>query len=163
MASETSEDSLGKRVVVRDYPFAMSPFCCYLFGDYFGQWLKVGKALSQTVATKIFAVNWFRRDEHGKFMWPGFGDNMRVLKWIIERCEGKAGAIDTPVGKMPRYEDVELKGITGFSKKAFDDLTKVDKTLWQAEVKDHERLFGELASRMPAEMNEQRKQLEQAL
>ena len=163
MASETTAASVGKMGVVRRDPFAMLPFCGYHFGDYFGHWLKVGKALTQTVAPKIFAVNWFRRDEHGKFMWPGFGDNMRVLKWIIERCEGKAGATDTPVGKMPRYEDMELKGITGFSKKAFDDLTKVDKTLWQAEVKDHERLFGELASRMPAEMNEQRKQLEQAL
>ena len=163
MASETTAASVGKMGVVRRDPFAMLPFCGYHFGDYFGHWLKVGKALTQTTTPKIFAVNWFRRDEHGKFMWPGFGDNMRVLKWIIERCEGKAGATDTPVGKMPRYEDVELKGITGFSKKAFDDLTKVDKTLWQAEVKDHERLFGELASRMPVEMNEQRKQLEQAL
>ncbi len=161
MASETTAASVGKMGVVRRDPFAMLPFCGYHFGDYFGHWLKVGKALTQ--APKIFAVNWFRRDEHGKFMWPGFGDNMRVLKWIIERCEGKGGAADTPIGMMPRFEDIELKGITGFSKKAFEELTKVDKTLWQAEVKDHERLFGELASRMPAEMIEQRKQLEKAL
>jgi phosphoenolpyruvate carboxykinase (GTP) len=85
------------------------------------------------------------------------------LKWIIERCEGKGGAADTPIGMMPRFEDIELKGITGFSKKAFEELTKVDKTLRQAEVKDHERLFGELSSRMPAEMLEQRRQLEKAL
>jgi phosphoenolpyruvate carboxykinase (GTP) len=163
MASETTAASVGKMGVVRRDPFAMLPFCGYHFGDYFGHWLKVGKALTQATAPKIFAVNWFRRDEMGKFMWPGFGDNMRVLKWIIERCEGKGGAADTPIGMMPRYEDIELKGITGFSKKAFEELTKVDKALWQAEVKDHERLFGELSARMPAEMMEQRKQLEKAL
>ena len=121
----------------------------------------MGKALKKE--PKIFAVNWFRRDEHGKFMWPGFGDNMRVLKWIIERCEGKGGAAETPVGMMPRFEDIELKGINGFSKNAFDELMCVDRDLWKAEVKDHERLFGELSARMPAEMIEQRRLLEQAL
>ncbi len=163
MASETTAASVGKMGVVRRDPFAMLPFCGYHFGDYFGHWLKMGKALTATAAPKIFAVNWFRRDEHGKFMWPGFGDNMRVLKWIIERCEGKASAIDTAVGKMPRYEDMELKGITGFTKQAFEELTNVDKTLWLDEVKDHARLFGELSARMPAEMIEQRTQLENAL
>lgn len=161
MASETTAAIIGKVGVVRRDPFAMLPFCGYHFGDYFKHWLNVGKAL--TNAPKIFAVNWFRRDEHGKFMWPGYGENMRVLKWIIERCEGKSGAADTPIGKMPRYEDLELKGVAGFSKKAFDELTKIDKQLWKAEVKDHERLFGELAARMPAEMLEQARQLEKAL
>ncbi len=163
MASETTAASVGKMGVVRRDPFAMLPFCGYHFGDYFGHWLKVGKTLAQGTAPKIFAVNWFRRDENGKFMWPGFGDNMRVLKWIIERCEGKGGATDTPIGKMPRYEDIELKGISGFTKKAFEELTKVDKGLWKQEVKDHERLFGELASRMPAEMIAERKRLDAAL
>jgi phosphoenolpyruvate carboxykinase (GTP) len=161
MASETTAASVGKMGVVRRDPFAMLPFCGYHFGDYFSHWLKLGKTLAQ--APKIFAVNWFRRDELGKFMWPGYGENMRVLKWIIERCEGKSGATNTAIGNMPRYEDMELKGIAGFSKKTFDDLTKVDKTLWKAEVKDHERLFGELAARMPAEMLEQRSRLEKAL
>jgi phosphoenolpyruvate carboxykinase (GTP) len=161
MASETTAAIVGKVGVVRRDPFAMLPFCGYHFGDYFNHWLKVGKAL--THAPKIFAVNWFRRDENGKFMWPGFGDNMRVLKWIIERCEGKSGATETPVGNMPRYEDMEMGGISGFSKADFEKLTAVDHVLWKEEVKDHERLFGELASRMPAEMVEQRKQLEKAL
>ena len=161
MASETTAASVGKMGVVRRDPFAMLPFCGYHFGDYFKHWLNIGKSLKQ--APKMFAVNWFRRDEHGKFMWPGFGDNMRVLKWIIERCEGKGGAVDTPVGKMPRYEDMELSGISGFSKAAFEKLTEVDGALWKEEVKDHERLFGELAARMPAEMIEQRRQLEKAL
>ncbi len=161
MASETTAASVGKMGVVRRDPFAMLPFCGYHFGDYFNHWLNIGKSLKQ--APKMFAVNWFRRDEHGKFMWPGFGDNMRVLKWIIERCEGKGGATDTPVGKMPRYEDMELSGISGFSKAAFEKLTEVDGALWKEEVKDHERLFGELAARMPAAMIEQHKQLERAL
>ena len=161
MASETTAAIVGKVGVVRRDPFAMLPFCGYHFGDYFSHWLQIGKSLAQ--APKIFAVNWFRRDEHGKFMWPGYGDNMRVLKWIIERCEGTRGAADTPVGKMPRFEDMELSGISGFSKDAFEKLTEVDGALWKAEVKDHERLFGELASRMPAAMIEQRQQLEKAL
>ena len=163
MASETTAASVGKMGVVRRDPFAMLPFCGYHFGDYFNHWLTIGKSLTQTTAPKIFAVNWFRRDEHGKFMWPGFGDNMRVLQWIIKRCEGNGGAVDTPVGKMPRYEDMELNGISGFSKAAFEKLTEVDSALWKEEVKDHGRLFSELAARMPAEMIEQRKQLEQAL
>jgi phosphoenolpyruvate carboxykinase (GTP) len=161
MASETTAAIVGKVGVVRRDPFAMLPFCGYHFGDYFNHWLKLGKAL--THAPKIFAVNWFRRDDNGKFMWPGFGDNMRVLKWIIERCEGRSGATETPVGNMPRYEDMEMGGISGFSKADFEKLTAVDHALWKDEVKDHERLFGELASRMPAEMVEQRRQLEKAL
>ncbi len=163
MASETTAASVGKMGVVRRDPFAMLPFCGYHFGDYFSHWLKVGKTLTAATAPKIFAVNWFRRDEHGKFMWPGFGENMRVLKWIIDRCEGKGGSVDTPVGKMPRYEDMELSGISGFSKDTFEKLTEVDNALWKEEVKDHGRLFSELAARMPAEMIEQRKLLEKAL
>jgi len=161
MASETTAAIVGKVGVVRRDPFAMLPFCGYHFGDYFKHWLTIGKSLKR--APRMFSVNWFRRDEHGKFMWPGFGDNMRVLKWIIERCEGKCGAADTPIGKMPHYEDMELSGIKGFLKTTFKKLTEVDSKLWKKEVKDHERLFGELAERMPAEIIEQRKQLEKAL
>lgn len=161
MASETTAAIVGKVGVLRRDPFAMLPFCGYHFGDYFKHWLTIGKSLKR--APRIFAVNWFRRDEHGKFMWPGFGDNMRVLKWIIERCEGKYGAADTPIGKTPHYEDMELSGIKGFLKTTFKKLTEVDSKLWKKEVKDHERLFGELAERMPAEILEQRKQLEKAL
>ena len=112
---------------------------------------------------KIYAVNWFRRDEKGRFMWPGFGENMRVLKWIIERCEGKSGAVETPVGNMPRLEDINLKGIPDFSDADFKAITNVDKQLWLEEVKDHARLFSDLAARMPKEMIEQRQKLEAAL
>jgi phosphoenolpyruvate carboxykinase (GTP) len=161
MASETTAASVGKMGVVRRDPFAMLPFCGYHFGDYFNHWLNIGKSLKH--APKMFAVNWFRRDEHGKFMWPGYGENMRVLKWIIERCEGKGGAAETPIGMMPRFEDMELKGVNGFTREAFEKITAVDRDLWRQEVRDHARLFGELASRMPAEMLEQRKRLEAAL
>ena len=161
MASETTAAIVGKLGVVRRDPFAMLPFCGYHFGDYFSHWLKVGRALSS--APKIYAVNWFRRDEKGRFMWPGFGENMRVIKWIIERCEGKSGAVETPVGNMPRLEDINLKGIPDFSDADFKAITNVDKQLWLEEVKDHARLFSDLAARMPKEMIEQRQKLEAAL
>jgi len=161
MASETTAAIVGKLGVVRRDPFAMLPFCGYHFGDYFRHWLKVGRALSSE--PKIYAVNWFRRDEKGRFMWPGFGENMRVLKWIIERCEGKSGAVETPVGNMPRLEDINLKGIPDFSDADFKAITNVDKQLWLEEVKDHARLFSDLAARMPKEMIEQRQKLEAAL
>src|SRR5690606_36758991 len=112
---------------------------------------------------KIFAVNWFRRDSNGKFMWPGFGDNMRVLKWVVERCEDKSGAMETPIGNMPRYEDMEWSGIAGFSRETFDTLTHVDHDAWRAEIKDRDELFGKMGTRLPAEMTEQRKALEQTL
>jgi len=161
MASETTAAIVGKLGVVRRDPFAMLPFCGYHFGDYFSHWLKVGRALSSE--PKIYAVNWFRRDEKGRFMWPGFGENMRVLKWIIERCEGKSGAVETPVGNMPRLEDINLKGIPDFSDADFKAITNVDKHLWLEEVKDHARLFSDLAALMPKEMIEKRQKLEAAL
>jgi phosphoenolpyruvate carboxykinase (GTP) len=161
MASETTAAIVGKVGVVRRDPFAMLPFCGYHFGDYFKHWLNVGSKVKQ--APKIFAVNWFRRDSNGKFMWPGFGDNMRVLKWVVERCEGKSGATETPIGNMPRYEDMEWNGMSSFSREAFDELTHVDHDAWRAEVKDHEELFGKLQSRLPAEMTAQRQALEKAL
>jgi phosphoenolpyruvate carboxykinase (GTP) len=161
MASETTAAIVGKVGVVRRDPFAMLPFCGYHFGDYFKHWLNVGSKVKQ--APKIFAVNWFRRDSNGKFMWPGFGDNMRVLKWVVERCEGKISAAETPIGNMPRYEDMEWNGMSSFSREAFDELTHVDHDAWRAEVKDHEELFGKLQSRLPAEMTAQRQALEKAL
>jgi len=161
MASETTAAIVGKVGVVRRDPFAMLPFCGYHFGDYFRHWLNVGAKAKQP--PKIFAVNWFRRDSNGKFMWPGYGENMRVLKWVVERCEGKSGAADTPIGKMPRYEDMEWQGMSGFSRETFDELTHVDHDAWHAEFKDHEELFGKLQSRLPAEMTAQRQALEKAL
>jgi phosphoenolpyruvate carboxykinase (GTP) len=161
MASETTAAIVGKVGVVRRDPFAMLPFCGYHFGDYFRHWLKVGSALRH--APRIFSVNWLRRDENGRFLWPGFGENMRVLKWIVERCEGKAGAVDTPIGSMPRYEDLEWRGLDKVSRDTFDRLSAVDAALWREELKEHAELFSKLQSRLPREMTEQREALERAL
>jgi phosphoenolpyruvate carboxykinase (GTP) len=160
MASETTAAIVGKVGVVRRDPFAMLPFCGYHFGDYFKHWLKLGRALS--TPPKIFSVNWFRRDENGKFMWPGFGENMRVLKWIVERCEGTATAHDTPIGRMPRYEDLDWNGLN-VTRQDYDKLTNVDPQAWREEVKDHSRLFEQLKTRLPSELADKRRELEQAV
>ena len=161
MASETTAAITGKVGVVRRDPFAMLPFCGYHFGDYFKHWLGVGAKLKQP--PRIFGVNWFRRDENGKFLWPGFSENMRVLKWIIERCEGKGGAVDTPIGSMPRYEDLEWQGLASMNRETYAKLSAVDAGLWRDELKDHAELFDKLKSRLPAEMMKQREELGRAL
>ena len=160
MASETTAAIVGKVGVVRRDPFAMLPFCGYHFGDYVKHWLDLGRALAQP--PKIFSVNWFRRDENGKCLWPGFGENMRVLKWIVERCEGKAQAKDTPIGRMPRYEDLDWEGLP-VTRESYEQLTNVDPKAWREEVKDHARLFEQLRSRLPSELAHKRSELEQEL
>ena len=160
MASETTAAIVGKVGVVRRDPFAMLPFCGYHFGDYFRHWLEVGRGLAN--APKIFSVNWFKRDENGKFMWPGYGENMRVLKWIVERCEGKAQATDTPIGRMPRYEDLDWKGLD-VSRATYEKLTDFDASAWREEIQDHGRLFDTLKSRLPNEMDAKRRELEKAI
>ena len=161
MASETTAAIVGQVGVVRRDPFAMLPFCGYHYGDYFQHWLNIGKGLKQP--PRIFGVNWFRQDDKGAFIWPGFGENMRVLKWAIERCEGKVGAVDTPLGRMPRYEDMEWSGLESFTRERFNELSKVDPVAWRKEVKDHAELFEKLKSRMPQELYALRDQLERAL
>ena len=160
MASETTAAIVGKVGVVRRDPFAMLPFCGYHFGDYFTHWLEMGRQLAQP--PRIFSVNWFRRDESGKFIWPGYGENMRVLKWIVERCEGTAGAKDTPIGRMPRYEDLDWEGLD-VSREAYDKLTNIDRDAWREEIRDHGKLFEQLKSRLPSELASKRKELEKTL
>jgi phosphoenolpyruvate carboxykinase (GTP) len=160
MASETTAAIVGQVGVVRRDPFAMLPFCGYHYGDYFKHWLKMGAGLKHP--PRIFGVNWFRQDSTGEFIWPGFGENMRVLKWIIDRVEGKAEAVKTPLGLQPRYEDLEWAGLD-FPRERFEELSKVDPAVWRKEVKDHAELYEKLKARMPRELYEQREKLERAL
>jgi len=161
MASETTAAIVGKVGVVRRDPFAMLPFCGYHYGDYFNHWLKLGHSLKNP--PRIYGVNWFRRDEQGKFLWPGFGENMRVLQWVVGRCEGKGGAVETPVGRMPRYEDLEWTGLEKFDRSRFEKLMKLDDAQWRTELKEHAELFDKLKARLPKEFDELRGQLERAL
>ena len=160
MASETTAAMVGQVGVVRRDPFAMLPFCGYHFGDYFQHWLKVGRALTEK--PRIFGVNWFRRDENGKFIWPGYAENMRVLKWVVERCEGTAGAKDTPIGRMPRYEDLDWSGLD-ISRETYEKLTTIDPAAWKDEVKDHRKLFAQLQSRLPGELAAKSDELERSI
>jgi len=160
MASETTAAIVGQVGIVRRDPFAMLPFCGYHYGDYFKHWLEMGRGLKHV--PRMFAVNWFRKDADGKFIWPGFGENMRVLKWVVERCEGKGGATETPLGHMPRYEDIEWSGLD-IDRERYAELTRIDSGLWRKEVKDHAELFEKLKARMPKELYKQRERLERAL
>jgi phosphoenolpyruvate carboxykinase (GTP) len=121
----------------------------------------MGKAVSHP--PRIFRVNWFRRDANGKFIWPGFGENMRVLQWIAERCHGRAQGADTPLGIMPRYEDLSWKGLEHFSPDRYAELERVDDQAWREELASHDQLFGKLGERLPRELENRRAHMHQAL
>ena len=147
LGSETTAAITGKVGVVRRDPMAMLAFCGYHMGDYFDHWLKMGRSVSHP--PKIFRVNWFRRDAQGKFIWPGFGENMRVLQWIVERCEGDARGVDTALGVMPRHEDLNWAGLERFSAAQFAELERVDTKAWRDELVSHDELFERLTGRLP--------------
>lgn len=154
MASETTAAAIGAVGVVRRDPMAMLPFCGYNMGDYWKHWLDMGKKLGDK-APKVFNVNWFRTNEEGKFIWPGFGDNMRVLMWILDRCEGKADAVETPIGFEPNAEDINIEGLDDISLDTIKGLLSVDKDLWKEDAKGIEEFYAKFGDRLPVEMKNQ--------
>jgi phosphoenolpyruvate carboxykinase (GTP) len=157
MASETTAAATGKVGQVRRDPMAMLPFCGYNIGDYFRHWLEIGKRL--TNPPLIFHVNWFRKSADGKFLWPGFGDNMRVLKWIIDRCEGGVGATESKIGYLPKKEDLDLDELSGVSSNQIQELLSVKAEEWQKEITDHAKFFESLGGVVPKELQRQREKL----
>jgi phosphoenolpyruvate carboxykinase (GTP) len=147
LASETTAAAVGQVGVTRRDPMAMQPFCGYHFGDYWQHWLNVGAALTQP--PRIYHVNWFRRDAAGKFLWPGYGENLRVLAWMLERCAGRAGASETAVGWVPRPQDLELRGLE-LGQDALAALLTIDPALWRKELTDMREYLDRFSDRLPA-------------
>ena len=161
MASETTAAAAGAVGVVRRDPMAMLPFCGYHMGDYFAHWLAMGEKLGDK-APKIFNVNWFRTDDEGNFIWPGFGDNMRVLNWIIDRCEGKADADETAIGFVPKAEDIDLTDLD-FDIETLRSILAVDKDIWAKEAEEIEEHYKKFGDKLPAQLREQLNNLKAAL
>ncbi len=156
MASETTAAATGAVGVVRRDPMAMLPFCGYDMGDYWQHWIDIGKTLDADKAPKIFNVNWFRKDEDGNFMWPGFGDNLRVIEWIIKRCEGEVEADETAIGYLPKAEDINIEGLEGeVSLESLKKILDVDKDLWNKEAEGIEEFYAKFGKTLPAVLKEE--------
>jgi phosphoenolpyruvate carboxykinase (GTP) len=164
MGSETTAAAAGQQGVVRRDPFAMLPFMGYNMSDYFQHWLDLGAKLQASGAKlpAIYCVNWFRKGADGKFVWPGYGENMRVLKWMLDRLEGQGGGEEHVFGVTPRYEDLNWDGLD-FSREQFDTVTRIDATEWQAEMKLHDELFAQLAFHLPAALPAVKARIEERL
>ena len=156
MASETTAAAAGAVGVVRRDPMAMLPFCGYNMADYWQHWIDIGAGLDEDKAPKIFNVNWFRKDDEGNFLWPGFGDNMRVLEWIIKRCEGKVDAEETAIGFVPKAEDINLEGIEDeVSEDQLKEILSVDNSLWEDEAKGIEEFYAKFGDRLPKALSDE--------
>ncbi len=161
MASETTAAAAGKVGVVRRDPMAMLPFCGYNMGDYFAHWFHMGEVLGDK-APKIFNVNWFRVDEDGNFIWPGFGDNLRVLEWIIKRCDGEVDAIETPIGYVPKVEDINLDGLD-FELDTLKSILEVDNELWRKEAEGITEFYKKFGDKLPKKLEKELKGLKERL
>ena len=162
MASETTAAATGAVGVVRRDPMAMKPFVGYNMADYFGHWLEMGKKMDPEKAPKIFHVNWFRQDDEGNFIWPGFGDNMRVLLWILDRCAGKVDAVESPIGYLPKPEDIDVTDLD-LDSDTLKSLLSVDSEVWLEDVANIKEYFAQFGDRLPAEMKQQLEKLEAGL
>ncbi|MOA16610.1 Phosphoenolpyruvate carboxykinase [GTP] [compost metagenome] len=164
MGSETTAAAFGAQGVVRRDPFAMLPFMGYNMSEYFQHWLNMGAKLQATGAQlpRLYTTNWFRKDAAGKFVWPGYGENMRVLKWMIDRIEGQAQGVDTLLGVAPNYAEINWQGLD-FSAAQFDTVTSIDKAAWQDELQLHDALFTQLADKLPQELLATRAAIEKRL
>ena len=161
MASETTAAAAGAIGVVRRDPMAMRPFVGYDMGDYFAHWLEMGKRIPH--APKIFHVNWFRTDDEGHFIWPGFGDNMRVVMWILARCAGEVDAVETPIGFVPKPEDINIEGLDGVTVDTVKNLLSIDKQSWLEDVENIKAFYKQVGDRVPQEMYDELATLEENL
>ena len=157
MGAETTAAASGAQGIVRRDPMAMLPFCGYHMGDYFAHWVNMRKSI--VCPPRIFHVNWFRKDETGKFMWPGFGENMRVLKWIVDRCHGRAAAEETPLGWVPGARAFDLTEMENFTDEALERLQHINTEEWRKEVIAQDELFVKIYSNLPKELIFQRELL----
>lgn len=149
MGSQMTAAAFGDIGKVRRDPFAMLPFCGYHVADYFNHWLQIGRELPDP--PRMFSVNWFRTDEDGRFLWPGFGDNMRVLRWVVERARGQAGAVESPLGWMPRYGDLDWRGLEDFGPEQFSAIMTLDREQYKQELQSHQELFSRMYDKLPKE------------
>jgi phosphoenolpyruvate carboxykinase (GTP) len=162
VSSEMTAAAVGVLGKIRHDPFAMLPFCGYNMGDYFNHWLNIGKSAEKNKLPEIFYVNWFRKDEDGNFFWPGFGDNIRVIKWIFDRCDGKADAKQTAVGYLPVKESLNLSGLE-IKDNNLNRILSVNKDEWCAEAKEMRNYYKKLGERLPAELQKELDELEKRL
>ena len=161
VGSEVTAAAIGLKAGVRRDPFAMLPFCGYHMGDYWQHWFDMGDKLGDK-APKIFYVNWFRKTEDGKWLWPGYGENSRVLKWMCERVEGVAGGVETPIGIMPGISDLDCSGLD-VSEEDMTELLHVDEKAWQSELPEVDEFFGKFGDKLPARIKAQLEKLRERL